>query len=45
MAFVSQATIEIYKQWTADKKKIPLDEIIELTTKLICSGINGVSEK
>lgn len=45
MAFVSQATIEIYKQWTADKKKIPLDEIIELTTKLICNGINGVNKK
>ena len=44
MTFVSQASIEIYKQWAADKKKIPLDEIIKLTTTLICSGINGLEK-
>ena len=42
MTFVSQSTIEIYKQWVADGKKIPLEEIIALTTKLICTGVNGL---
>ena len=47
MTFVSQGTIEIYKQWAADGKKVPLEEIIALTTKLICSGINslGLNDK
>ena len=45
MTFVSQSTIEIYKQWVADGKKIPLEEIIALTTKLICSGVNGLASK
>ena len=43
MTFVSQSTIEIYKQWVTDGKKIPLEEIIALTTKLICSGLNSLS--
>ncbi len=43
MTFVSQSTIEIYKQWIADGKKIPLEEIIALTTKLICNGVNGLA--
>ena len=38
-------TIEIYKQWIADGKKIPLEDIIELTTKLICDGVNGLAAK
>ena len=44
MTFVSQSTIEIYKQWVADGKKIPLEEIIALTTKLICTGVNGLED-
>ena len=43
MTFVSQSTIEIYKQWIADGKKIPLEEIIALTTKLICNGVNDLA--
>ncbi len=43
MTFVSQSTIEIYRQWAADGKKIPLDDIIALTSKLICSGLNSLS--
>ncbi len=42
MTFVAQSTIEIYKQWVADGKKIPLEEIIALTAKLICTGVNGL---
>ena len=42
MAFVSQATLTIYRQWIADSKKIPLEDIIELTTQLICRGVNSL---
>lgn len=39
MTFVSQSTIEIYKQWVTDGRKIPLEDIIELTSKLVCKGL------
>lgn len=42
MTYVAQSTLEIYKQWVADGKKIPLEEIIQLATKLICNGMNGL---
>ncbi|MDE5576903.1 MAG: TetR/AcrR family transcriptional regulator [Oscillospiraceae bacterium] len=42
MTYISQSTLAIYKQWVADKKKIPLDDIIDIAVKLICSGINGI---
>lgn len=42
MTFVSQSTLAIYKQWVADKKKIPLDEMIEIAVKLICKGVEGM---
>ena len=41
-AFVAQSTIEIYKQWVADGRKIPLEQMIELTTKLICNGVHSL---
>ena len=41
-SFVSQATLIIYRQWIADEKKIPLEEIINLTAQLICNGINSL---
>ena len=45
MTFASHSTIEIYKQWVADGKKILLEEIIALTTKLICDGVNGLASR
>lgn len=42
MAFVAQGTLEIYKQWVADGRKIPLEDIIALTTQLICHGVNDL---
>lgn len=43
MTYVSQSTLEIYKQWVADGKKIPLDDIIKIAVRLICNGVNGLS--
>lgn len=42
MTFVTQSTLEIYRQWVADGKKIPLEQMIELTTGLICSGVRSL---
>ena len=42
MAFVSQATLAIYRQWTADGKAMPLEEVIELATRLICHGVGAI---
>lgn len=44
MNFVSQSTLSIYKQWVADGKRVPLEEIIQITTKLICKGIDGFTD-
>lgn len=43
MTYVSQSTLAIYKQWVLDGKQIPFEEIIEITSKLVCNGINGFS--
>lgn len=32
----------LYRQWVADGKKLPLEELIEIATKLICSGMSSV---
>ena len=42
MTYVAQSTLEIYKQWIADGKKIPLDDIIQIAVRLICNGVNGL---
>jgi AcrR family transcriptional regulator len=40
MAYVSQSTLAIYQQWVADKKRIPLEDIIQTTITLVCDGLN-----
>jgi AcrR family transcriptional regulator len=41
MAYVSQSTLAIYRQWIADKKRIPLDDIIQTTITLVCDGLDA----
>ena len=43
MAYVAQGTLEIYKQWIADGKKISLEDMIKLASQLICNGVNGLN--
>lgn len=45
LGFVQSASIEMYRQWVADGKKIPLEEIIEMSNQLLCAGVNGFVEK
>ena len=42
MTFVSRSTIEIYRTWVKNERKIPLDRLIEITSSLICNGIDGI---
>ncbi|MGN1388379.1 MAG: TetR/AcrR family transcriptional regulator [Bulleidia sp.] len=42
MAYVSQSTLAVYRQWVADGKRIPLEDIILITSTLVCSGLNAL---
>ena len=44
MTFVAQSTLAMYRQWISDGKKIPLEEIIELCSRLIRGGTNSLNE-
>ena len=37
---VNTTTINIYKEWVERGKKQPLEEVIDLSIKLICGGVN-----
>ncbi|MCL1992984.1 MAG: hypothetical protein FWG66_08560 [Spirochaetes bacterium] len=41
-AFFSAAILEILRQWVADQKRIPQDDITVFATQLLCHGIHGV---
>lgn len=40
--FLSLTSVNIYRQWVADGKKIPLDDLIDLTNRLFMNGISAV---
>ena len=44
LGFIQSAGVEMYRRWVVDGKKIPLEEIIEISNKLLCSGVNGLVE-
>ena len=39
--YVQFTIVELYKQWVADGKKTPVEEVIQLSNRLICTGIDG----
>ncbi len=41
MAFVGGSLTEIYRQWVKDGRKIPMEEMIRLTVRLISQGLSG----
>lgn len=41
--FLVISSLELYRQWISDGKKIPLEEVINLTGKLLEEGISGIS--
>lgn len=40
--FLVASSLELYHQWITDGKKLPLEEVIELTGKLLNKGISGI---
>ena len=44
-AFVTQATLAIYRQWITDGRQIPLEDIINITSELICKGVNNFTKE
>lgn len=41
-AYYGSITAILYRQWAADGKRLPLEEVIKLSTKLICEGMSSV---
>ena len=41
-AYYGSITAALYRQWVADGKKLSLEEVIQLATKLICEGMSSV---
>ena len=45
LEFIQSSSIAIYRKWVADGKRISLNEIIEISNQLLCSGVNGFVER
>ncbi len=41
IGFVNNAVLTAYKQWVDDEKRLPVEEVIEMTNKLVISGVSG----
>ena len=41
IVYVQYTIVELYKQWVADGKKTPVEEVIGLCNRLICTGLDG----
>lgn len=44
MGFINNAVLNAYRQWVEDGKKLPLEEVISLTNRLVLGGVNGFFE-
>ena len=41
LSFVSNVSVGCYRQWIADGKTMPLEEVIRLSSALLCGGLDG----
>jgi len=41
MGFINNAVLTAYRQWVEDGKETPLDEVIEMTNRIVLGGVNG----
>ena len=39
--FVNSVNVGCYREWVADGKRLPLEDVIELSTALTCGGLDG----
>lgn len=44
LVFINSIGVELYRQWVADGKKMPLETVISLSGALLCNGVNGYME-
>jgi len=45
MGFVNNAVLTAYRQWVEDGKTMPLEDVIELTNRVVLGGVNGFFKK
>ncbi|MDO4891104.1 MAG: hypothetical protein Q3963_07045, partial [Coriobacteriaceae bacterium] len=38
MAYGTESTLAIYRQWVADGKALPIEVVAELAARLVCHG-------
>ena len=41
VGFVNDSVLAVYRQWVEDGKRLPLEELIELTNRIVLGGVNG----
>ena len=41
LGFVNNAVLMAYRQWILDGKPMPLDEVIEITNRIVLGGVSG----
>ena len=41
MGFVNNAVLTAYRQWVEDGKQMPLEDVIELTNRIVLGGVKG----
>jgi AcrR family transcriptional regulator len=42
--FLASSIIEMYRQWVADGKKITIEEMIKIASRLVCHGLSSLGE-
>ena len=45
MGFVNNAVLTAYRQWVEDGKQMPLEDVIELTNRIVLGGVHGFFER
>ena len=41
MEFVNESVLTAYRQWVESGKTMPLEDVIEMTNRLVLGGVNG----
>ena len=39
--FVNNSVLSAYRQWVEDGKRLPMEEVIDLTNRIVLGGVNG----
>ncbi len=41
LVYVQVCGVDLYRQWVADGKPVPIDEVIAMSSRLLCEGVDG----